>query len=258
MNLSKWFVRKPDRYLTIKIITDTSSTTRDYVVGLRTIRNAKIAAVVLTFLLVVGIIAIVNSVYSYSELTHLEARNELLERQSQHAADLRNELAQIWIINQRLQRMLGGETMEIAARPATRTLPWGSPLATWAGESHRIHRMERLDAGVTFETTPNTLVLATADGVVRDMRWNMEHGDMLIVDHGEGVQTAYGRDITVIAKSGERVVQGQVLGVVNDAEGIRQPLLHYRVLVDGVSVNPLAAMSEFATDVPAYSMISLP
>ncbi len=258
MNLSTWFVRKPDRYLTIKVITDTGSTTRNYIVGLRTIRNAKIAAVVLTFLFVVGIIAIVNSVYSYRELTYLEARNELLERQSQHAADLRNELAQIWIINERLQRMLGGETTEIAARPTTRALPWGTPLATWAGDSYRIHRTERFDAGVTFETMPNTLVLATADGIVRDMRWNTEHGDMLIVDHGEGVQTAYGRDFAVIARPGERVVQGQVLGVVNDAEGIRQPLLHYRVLVDGVSVNPLAAMSEFATNVPVYSMISLP
>lgn len=258
MDLSKWFVRKPDRYLTIKVITDTGSTTRNYVLGLRTIRNAKIAAVVLTLLFAVGIIAIVNSVYSYRELTYLEARNELLERQSQHAADLRNELAQIWIINERLQRMLGGETTEIAVRPATRALPWGSPLARWAGESYTAYRTDGLNGGVTFETMPNTLVLATADGVVRDVRWNAEHGDMLCVDHGEGVQTAYGRDFTVIARTGERVAHGQVLGVINDAEGIRKPLLHYRVLVDGASVNPLAAMSEFATNVPVYSMISLP
>jgi murein DD-endopeptidase MepM/ murein hydrolase activator NlpD len=256
VNVRKWFARKPDRFLTIKVISDTSATTRDYVVSFQTVKRLKIAAVVTGIVLIVGIVAIVNSVYSHREIASLSSENQILERRTQAMSELRVELARIWIINERLQRMLGGGSSEQVSQPATRAIPWGPPLARWAGIPFVVNPTERPELGVRIQASPGTLVLATASGKVNDIRWSPEDGDVIYINHGEGVLSAYGRDLTSFVRPGEYVSQGQTIGVINDTRGARQPTMFYKVIVDGSPVNPLISMTGLSAEVPVYPLAS--
>lgn len=251
VNVRKLFQRRPDRYLTIKVISDTGASTRNYVIGRRAIRRAKIAGVAAIILLILGIVAMVDSVVSHRRIAYLEGRNYELETQSRNVAALKNELAEIWIINERLQRMLGAGRTEKAAQPKDRSLPWSSPLARWAGRPFEL-APEQPNDGVYLNASPGTLVVATAPGLVREMRWDPRNGDVLHIDHGHGIQSVYGGNITLFAQPGERVVQGQTIGIVQDIDGSHTPKVLYRLLVDGSVVNPLVAMTGLPVESQVY------
>lgn len=242
VNVRRLFRRKPDRFLTIKVITDTGATTRNYVVGVRTVRAAKVALVATSILFVAGVIALVDGYYAHREIALLTIKTEQLRHQNQIIAELREELSQIWVINERLQRMLGAGAEPRDRRPVARDLPWGRPLAQWAGAPFRIAPTAHPEAGVMFFANPGALVLATAQGTVSDIRWHPAVGDVLVINHTDGVQTRYASDLTFLAQPGEPVAQGQTVGVIRPTDGSRQPTLFYQVIADGQPVNPLASM----------------
>lgn len=247
MNIRRLFKRKPNRYLTIKIITDTGATTRNYVVSQRTVRRAKIGLVGTAVLLVAGVVALVDGFFAHRRIAFLEIKSEQLRHQNELIAELREELSQIWVINERLQRMLGAGVASKDKRPVSYDLPWGVPLGQWVGAPFALQPTDHPEQGVSFNANPGALVLATAHGTVLHIRWSPALGDVLVIDHGNGIQTRYASDLTFLVRPGEYVAQGQAIGVVRPTDGTRPPALFYQVLADGQSLNPLLSM---ATDVP--------
>lgn len=239
--------KRPYRYLTIKVITDTGATTRNYVLSCRTVRLAKVGLAAMAILLVLGTIALVDGYFAHRRIALLEIKTEQFQRQNQMIATLREELSQIWVINERLQRMLGAGTAPRDKRPTPHDLPWGVPLAQWAGTPFVMDPTDQPEQGAWFYANPGALVLATAGGTVADIRWDPALGDVLIIDHGDGVQTRYASDLTFLVQSGELVAQGQTIGVVRPTDGTRRPRLFYQVIADGQLVNPALSM---ATDIP--------
>jgi len=251
VNVRGWFSAPTDRFLTIKVITDTGATTRNLVVSLRTVARAKIASVTAAALLVIGTFAIVDAVIAHRRIGVLESHNLQLREATGQMADLRRELADIWIINERLQRLLGASRVEPVTRSDTRPIPWGAPLARWAGVPFGIVPTDRPDRGVQLATEPGALVLATAAGVVRDIRWSADLGNVMYIDHGDGIQSVYARDMTMFARPGDRVRRGQTIGAIHATGAAHTPALFYRIVVDGNPVNPLVAMTEVSNS-PAY------
>jgi len=243
MNIGRLFRKKPNRYLTIKVITDTGSTTRNYLVSSRMVRWAKVGAVGLALFLVVGAIAIVDDIGAHRNMARLEIKAQQLRRQSQVISEMREELSEIWVINERLQRVLGAGTAPKDKRPVSHALPWGVPLAQWVGPAFKLKQTSAPEEGVYFYSSPGALVLATAEGTVTDIRWSPSIGDVLIIDHGDAVQTRYAADIALLVSPGDLVVQGQAIAVVRPTDGTRRPVVFYQVLAEGQSVNPLIAMA---------------
>lgn len=76
-------------------------------------------------------------------------------------------------------------------------------------------------------------ILAAAPGVVVEAKYRSDYGNMLVIDHGEGVYTRYAHlasfadGITI----GAKVKRGQALGVMGSTAGYEVPRhLHYEVL----------------------------
>ena len=61
---------------------------------------------------------------------------------------------------------------------------------------------------------------------------------MIIISHGNGVQTVYGHCSQLIAKKGQSVSQGKVIGKVGSTGNSTGPHLHLEVRVNGVLQNP--------------------
>ncbi|TMA42225.1 MAG: M23 family metallopeptidase, partial [Deltaproteobacteria bacterium] len=58
------------------------------------------------------------------------------------------------------------------------------------------------------------------------------------LDHGNGVESRYAHLKKIDVKLGQRVEQGQVIGLVGSTGRSTGPHLHYEVLVEGKPVNP--------------------
>jgi len=59
-----------------------------------------------------------------------------------------------------------------------------------------------------------------------------------VLDHGNGVESRYAHLKKIDVKLGQRVEQGQVIGLVGSTGRSTGPHLHYEVLVEGKAVNP--------------------
>jgi murein DD-endopeptidase MepM/ murein hydrolase activator NlpD len=237
----------PKRHVTVQIIPDSGSTNRSYVVSLRSVYMAAGGAGFALLLLLFGLFSIFDAHYAHSTKARLRVRVDRLEREAGQIASLREQLAELWVIHARLQGMLDPSAAVQDGRPMSRSLPWGVPLASWTQEMPELKPTEQPEQGVQFYSSPGTLVLASDPGLVLGITWHPVHGDVLVIDHGEGVRTAYAHDWTMFAQPGERVARGQAIGVMHQTDGSRDPSLFYQVVVDDRSVNPLVSLPAFSS-----------
>ena len=251
MGLRRWYSRLSSRKLTIMVIPDTGAGgNRDYVVKLRTVLLAKIGAVVVALLLLAGGVGMVYSVSARQRIVQLQTFNNQLRRERRQIARLREQLAEIWVVNERLRGMLGGQAPETAPTVRVEQKPWVEPLATRCGPAFRLRADEDPELGVYLETAPGALVVATASGRVLDVRWSPIQGDILILDHGEGLQTRYAKNVTIFVRPGDYVVQGQTIGIIEAAAPGTTPVLFYQVLVDGRSIDPTESLISLSGALP--------
>jgi murein DD-endopeptidase MepM/ murein hydrolase activator NlpD len=103
------------------------------------------------------------------------------------------------------------------------------PLLTGEGEFH---------TGVDIAAAFGAGVHAAADGVVEKAGWETGYGRVIILDHGNGIQTLYAHLSGFVVTSGQQVRRGQVIGYVGLSGRTTGPNLHYEVRIHNTPVNP--------------------
>jgi len=82
-------------------------------------------------------------------------------------------------------------------------------------------------------------VLAPADGKVIYAARQADYGNLIIIDHGNGLTTRYGHLSRFLVKVGQRVKKGDtVIGLVGKTGRTTAPHLHYEVRLNDRAVNP--------------------
>ena len=93
--------------------------------------------------------------------------------------------------------------------------------------------------GIDIAAETGTPIVATADGVVTTAGWNDGgYGNMVDIDHGDGIMTRYGHASAVAVTPGQTVRCGEVIAYVGSTGYSTGPHLHYEVRVNGQPVNP--------------------
>ncbi len=82
-------------------------------------------------------------------------------------------------------------------------------------------------------------VKAAASGVVEMAAWNGGYGRYVRIDHGNGMQTAYGHMSAIVAQVGQTVRKGDIIGYVGSSGASTGPHVHFEVLKAGEQDNPL-------------------
>lgn len=86
-----------------------------------------------------------------------------------------------------------------------------------------------------------TPIYAADAGYVTEAGWtNAGYGLYVVLDHGNGFRTLYGHMSVVIARAGQTVEKGALIGRVGSTGNSTGPHLHFEVYKSGVLQNPLA------------------
>jgi murein DD-endopeptidase MepM/ murein hydrolase activator NlpD len=123
-----------------------------------------------------------------------------------------------------------------SGQPSAAGLIWPCDGVVVSGFGMRWGRMhEGIDIGCAYGT-PNR---AAASGTVIYAGWLGGYGNLVVVDHGHGLSTAYAHASSILVSVGQSVSQGQTVSLVGSTGHSTGPHLHFEVRVNGVAVDPL-------------------
>ena len=103
-----------------------------------------------------------------------------------------------------------------------------------AVESVRDHTHKGLD----IAASAGTPIKAVAAGTVSYSGWMSGYGYLVIIDHGNGVQTCYGHCSKLYVSEGDNVEAGDKIAAVGSTGDSTGNHLHFEVRIDGEKVNP--------------------
>ncbi len=99
----------------------------------------------------------------------------------------------------------------------------------------------REHTGIDLANPGGGYIYAAGDGAVEFAGWSGGYGNLLVLDHGQGVRTFYGHlsELDPRLTPGASVRAGDPvarMGATGNATGVH---LHYELIVDGVKVDPM-------------------
>ena len=93
--------------------------------------------------------------------------------------------------------------------------------------------------GLDIANSSGTPIMAAAAGTVTYAQYNTGgYGNLVIISHGNGVQTYYGHNSKLYVTVGQTVSQGQVISAMGSTGISTGPHLHWEVRINGVAQNP--------------------
>jgi murein DD-endopeptidase MepM/ murein hydrolase activator NlpD len=107
---------------------------------------------------------------------------------------------------------------------------------------HPILRYSRPHNGIDWAAPTGTPIIAAGNGVIEEAKYRGEFGNYVRIRHANGYHTAYAHmsRFAPTTKPDARVRQGQVIGYIGNTGLSAGPHLHFEVLVNSRTVNPLS------------------
>ena len=92
--------------------------------------------------------------------------------------------------------------------------------------------------GLDIATSSGTPIKAVAGGTVTYAGVKGSYGNLVIINHGNGVQTYYAHCSKIYVSVGDKVEAGDVVSAVGSTGNSTGPHLHLEVRINGTAVNP--------------------
>lgn len=102
----------------------------------------------------------------------------------------------------------------------------------FGGRTYEFH------AGMDIDGERGDMVVAPANGVVTEVGWKGGYGQMVEVDHGNGLKTRYGHLSKIEVALGQTLTRGQVMAFVGSTGRSTGPHLHYELRLNDMPINP--------------------
>jgi murein DD-endopeptidase MepM/ murein hydrolase activator NlpD len=102
----------------------------------------------------------------------------------------------------------------------------------FGGRNYEFH------AGMDIDGERGDSVIAPANGTIIKAGWHGGYGNMIEIDHGNGLTTRYGHLSEIEIQVGDSVLRGQLIGLVGSTGRSTGPHLHYELRLNDKSINP--------------------
>jgi murein DD-endopeptidase MepM/ murein hydrolase activator NlpD len=166
-----------------------------------------------------------GSAFSMEEL---QAALQELERSTGQHVDILT-VVESRMFDQRVRRLLIPTQAPVEAAQLGSAFGWR--IDPFTGRS-------ALHTGLDFQADPGAAIVAAAGGVVVTQELHPAYGNMVEVDHGNGLITRYAHASRVFVKVGDVIKRGQKMAEVGTTGRSTGPHLHFEVLVQGVPQDP--------------------
>lgn len=100
------------------------------------------------------------------------------------------------------------------------------------------YRWGRTHTGIDIGASTGTNIKAAAGGTVVFSGWKGSLGKLVVISHGNGIQTYYGHCSSILVSSGETISAGQIIAKVGSTGRSTGSHLHFEIRVDGSAINP--------------------
>lgn len=102
----------------------------------------------------------------------------------------------------------------------------------FGGRSYEFH------AGMDIDGDRGDIVVSPANGTVVKAGWQGGYGNMIEIDHGNGLSTRYGHLSKIEIQVGDTLQRGQLIGLIGSTGRSTGPHLHYELRLGEKSINP--------------------
>lgn len=172
------------------------------------------------------------------------ARREKSATLASIESDRESTLAEIDALEQQSAALAARirEAQQRASTPAT-VAPSGSGMLGWpvsgpVTSSYGV-RWGRMHEGIDIAVGEGTPVHAAAAGTVIYAGWMGGYGNLVAVDHGNGLSTAYAHNSSLAVAVGQSVAAGEVVSYSGNTGNSTGPHVHFEVRMNGSAVDPL-------------------
>jgi len=128
---------------------------------------------------------------------------------------------------------------EVARLPTTMPVtdfPYLTSSYGW--RQHPLTGRYTVHEGLDFSAPPGTPILAAAGGVVVESSFHPSYGNMVEIDHGDGLMTRYAHAQALLVKRGDLIERGQLVARVGSTGRSTGPHLHFEVRLAGQALDP--------------------
>lgn len=198
----------------------------------------------------IGVKPVVETIANASSLTQLTDTNveELLLKSDER--QLEDQLTQVHedslLLEQNLQdlyELLIDQKAFLAALP-TRRPAVGYPTSGFGVRKSPYGDKDKMHEGLDIANHSGTPIRSTANGVVKYAGMKAGYGQLVVVDHGYGMETWYGHSSKVLVRLGQKIKRGDSIALIGNSGRSTGPHVHYEVRVNGIPVDPLPYILE--------------
>lgn len=100
------------------------------------------------------------------------------------------------------------------------------------------YRHSEFHTGVDFALSYGSPVVAADGGTVSFAGWKGGYGKLIIISHGNGLQTYYGHNSSLLVSTGQKVAKGEQIARIGSTGRSTGPHCHFEVRLNGRHVNP--------------------
>ena len=122
----------------------------------------------------------------------------------------------------------------------TITSPFGMRL-------HPILKTYRVHTGMDIGAPMGTYILAANSGVVSKATYSVSYGNLVMINHGNGISTAYAHGSEILVEEGQEVKRGDIIMKVGSTGWSTGPHLHFEIIVNGTKIDPYPYVTKTAS-----------
>jgi murein DD-endopeptidase MepM/ murein hydrolase activator NlpD len=113
-------------------------------------------------------------------------------------------------------------------------------ISSFYGErEHPIFKIKSFHKGIDYSALEGTLVMATANGTVKDVKRTSGYGNLIKIEHKNNYSTKYAHLCEMYVKPGDVVKVGDIIGTVGSTGISTGNHLHYEISLKNKQINPL-------------------
>jgi murein DD-endopeptidase MepM/ murein hydrolase activator NlpD len=144
-------------------------------------------------------------------------------------------LARVSVARVQAEQLAGLLALLPLRKPVTGDIDISSPFGV---RMDPIVHEAAMHTGIDFRGDYGEPIHATAAGTVSTAGWNGGYGQMVEINHGNGLATRYGHLSLIGVVVGQKVRAGEVIGRLGSTGRSTGPHVHYETRIDGEAVNP--------------------